>query len=116
MEDTTVSNEIFCVNFFSQIKELEKQKKAADVYLTQIMRKLVCSNAPIQRSLLDLFTLNEGNFITAYCQANKTVECLLHYVKSRQRLGHVSKPHNLKLTACGLVFPHPIGYFPCNTK
>ena len=73
-----ISNEIFCVNFSSQIKELEKQKKAADVYLTQIMRKLVCSMALIHGSLLDLLTLNERNLIKAYCQANKTLECLLH--------------------------------------
>ena len=73
-----IGNEIFCVNFFSQIKELEKQKKAADVYLAQIMRKLVCSMAPIHESLLDLLTLNERNLIKAYCQANKTLECLLH--------------------------------------
>lgn len=51
-----IGNEIFCVNFFSQIKELEKQKKAADVYLAQIMRKLVCRKAPIDRSLLDLLS------------------------------------------------------------
>ena len=51
-----IGNEIFCVNFFSQIKELEKQKKAADVYLAQIMRKLVCRKAPIHTSLLDLLS------------------------------------------------------------
>ena len=55
----------YCVNFYSRIKELEKQKKAADVYLTQIMRKLVCSMAPIHRSPLDLLTLNERNLIKA---------------------------------------------------
>lgn len=54
-----ISNEIFCVNFSSQIKELEKQKKAADVYLTQIMRKLVRSMAPIHWSLLDLHSMSE---------------------------------------------------------
>lgn len=105
-----ISNEIFCVNFFSQMKELEKQKKAADVYLTQIMRKLVCSMAPIHRSLLDFFTLNEQNLIKAFCQAtNKTLECLLH-VKSQQRLGQVSEPHNHKLISCSLVSPHPFGF------
>lgn len=70
------------------------------------MRKLVCSKAPIHESLLDLLTLNERNLI----KANKTTECVLHYVKSQQRLGQVSKPHNHKLMACSLVSPHPFGF------